>query len=94
MTAQTYLVPELGLRNTRRNRRWLAIFHALADTAGGAQERHERVAWRALKALEVTRRGSRDRRRLVEDALRDLGGGQELLEPLIQAVEHAYYQTA
>ncbi len=49
MTVQTYLVPELGLRNTRRNRRWLAIFHALADTAGGAQERHERVAWRALR---------------------------------------------
>lgn len=48
------LVPELGLRNTRRNRRWLAIFRALSHL-GGSQEDNEAAAWAALKAYEETR---------------------------------------
>ncbi len=48
------LVPELGLKNTRRNRRWLAIFHALS-CLGGPQENNEAAAWAALKAYEETK---------------------------------------
>ena len=48
------LVPELGLKNTRRNRRWLAILRAL-ERLGGSQEDNEAAAWDALRAYEETR---------------------------------------
>jgi len=48
------LVPELGLENTRRNRRWLAIFRALSRL-GGSQEGVEAAAWTALRAYEETK---------------------------------------
>lgn len=48
------LVPELGLKNTRRNRRWLAILRAL-ERLGGSQEENEAAAWAAIKAYEETK---------------------------------------
>lgn len=48
------LVPELGLKNTRRNRRWLAILRAL-ERLGGSQEDNETAAWAAIKAYEETK---------------------------------------
>ena len=48
------LVPELGLRNTRRNRRWLAILRAL-ERLGGSQEDNEAAAWAVIKAYEETK---------------------------------------
>lgn len=49
------LVPELGLEDTRRNRRWLAVMRALQEELGEAQEVCERVAWRVLRTYEGTR---------------------------------------
>lgn len=45
------LVPERGLENTRRNRRWLALVKLLAEH-GGSQEQNEELAWRILAILE------------------------------------------
>lgn len=49
------LIPERGLTNTRRNRRWLAIIRVLEEELGTAQEVSERVAWRILRTHEDTR---------------------------------------
>lgn len=48
------LIPERGLTNTRRNRRWLAIVRLLEEEVGMAQEETERVAWSILRAYEKT----------------------------------------
>lgn len=48
------LVAERGLRNTRTNRRWLAIMQLLAD-AGLSQEQAEATAWRVLRAVTETK---------------------------------------
>lgn len=48
------LVPELGLKNTRRNRRWLAIFMELEKQLGGEQDENEKLAWRVVKLWEET----------------------------------------
>ena len=48
------LVPELGLQNTRRNRRWLAIVAVLSKHVTG-QEDAEKAAWNVLRAYEETK---------------------------------------
>ncbi len=49
------LVIERGLRNTRRNRRWLALVR-MFDHQGvqGGQEVHEALAWAAINTWETT----------------------------------------
>jgi len=92
------LVPELGLENTRRNRRWLAIFGQLAEF-GGSQEQSEAVAWSVLVTLEALRRARTKRRRsAVVDDLRDdlrelLSGDQASLDRLAEIMERTYLDT-
>ena len=49
------LVPERGLADTRRNRRWLALVRLLDAEIGGGQDRCEELAWRIVKSYEETR---------------------------------------
>lgn len=46
------LVPERGLHDTVRNRRWLAIIQLLGREIGGDQGDNERLAWKILAELE------------------------------------------
>ncbi len=89
------LIPELGLKNTRKNRRWLAIFRTLAECHGGAQERHEAATWAVLSTIGALRRAKAERRRVaVACALQQhLRIGKNALAPLAEAVEQAYLQA-
>lgn len=49
------LVPERGLKDTRRNRRWLALVALLSAELGGGQEDNESLAWKILKTMEDTK---------------------------------------
>ena len=47
------LVPERGLTNNRRNRRWLAMLK-VCSTFVSSQEKAEQLAWELLKTYEET----------------------------------------
>jgi hypothetical protein len=51
-----WISEERGLRNNRRNRRWLALVDYLASKGFGygAQERQEEAAWEILRVLDKT----------------------------------------
>lgn len=48
------LVAERGLRNTRRNRRWLAFLRLIEDRAGLGPNDAEALAWKLVKTWEGT----------------------------------------
>lgn len=48
------LVPERGLSNTRRNRRWLALVRAFDRHGVHGQEQCEALAWVAVNTWEAT----------------------------------------
>lgn len=49
------LVPERGLKNTRRNRRWLALVRMFShQVPGGDQALCESLAWAAINTWETT----------------------------------------
>jgi hypothetical protein len=49
------MVPERGLKDTKRNRRWLRLVNLLDKELGGGQEDNESLAWKILKTIEDTR---------------------------------------
>jgi hypothetical protein len=89
------LAPEIGLPDTRRGRRWLAIFHVVA-AYGCAQEIGEAATWTLLALLDGGVRRSRERRvAAATDEIRwALGGGQEAADRLAAEVEQAHRETA
>lgn len=87
-----WLVPEIGLRDTRRGRRWIAVFRILSD-AGGAQETIEATTWTALLALDARRKGE-ERIRRVTAALESLGLTEEDTERVAKIVQRAYDEVA
>lgn len=52
---RSLLVPERGLGNTRRNRRWLALVGLLDAETRLAQDECENLAWKILRTMEDTR---------------------------------------
>lgn len=52
--ARGMLVPERGLENNRRNRKWLALYYILAAELGGDQTITENLAWKLLNVVEGT----------------------------------------
>lgn len=48
------LVAERGLKNTKRNRRWVKLVDYLKDHVSGGQEEVEQVAWMVLSITENT----------------------------------------
>lgn len=48
------LVAERGLRNTRRNRRWIALVHLLGHQLNDGQEKCEALAWAIINTWEST----------------------------------------
>jgi hypothetical protein len=54
ISQQAMLVPEKGLRNTRRNRQWLRLCEVLASYCT-SRESTEEAAWLALGAVVETR---------------------------------------
>jgi len=88
------LVPEIGLPDTRRGRRWLAIFRVVADH-GGSQEQGEAAAWSLLAVLDACARWSAARRRgaVVDEIRRTLGGDSRAVDDLATAVERAHRET-
>lgn len=47
-------MPERGLPNTRRSRRWLALVRLLDAEVGGGQEQCEELAWKIIRLHEET----------------------------------------
>ncbi len=52
--AKKRLVLERGLRNTRRNRRWLALVRMLGHQLSDGQEKCETLAWAIINTWETT----------------------------------------
>ena len=92
--ARRLLVPEIGLPDTRRGRRWLAIFRVVADH-GGSQEQGEAAAWSLLAVLDACARRTPEARHAaaVDEIRRALGGDARAVDELATAVERAHRQT-
>lgn len=52
---QQMLVPEMGLLDNQRNRRWVALVKLVTDELGGTQEDNETLAWKIVKTWEATK---------------------------------------